>query len=137
MSYSQIIEKCMPIPAYMNKISGEIVDAAVKVHIAMGKSLTESAYEEALALELRSRGLDVQRQVVVPLEYEDYKMESILRIDMLVEDCIIVELKATKEMYPAYEAQLITYLEKTGKRLGLLINFGGNMIKGNVLRRVN
>ena len=124
------------IPDDTEKVAKAIVDAAFKVHTIMGPGLAETAYEETLSVELRSRGLNVKTQVVIPLSYIDYTLRSNYRMDMLVEDCVIVEIKSVKELHPSYPAQLLKYLERTGIRLGLLINFGDIKLKNNIHRFV-
>ena len=111
------------LPPELNSISGVIVDAAFKVHSSLGPGLLESVYETCLLHELRSRGLYVATQVPVPIRYNDLLLDGALRLDLVVEDSVIVELKAVELMHPVCEAQLLSYLKLTGKRLGLLINF--------------
>ncbi|NLX99946.1 MAG: GxxExxY protein [Rhodopirellula sp.] len=120
-----------------NEVSGQIVDAAMKVHTALGPGLLESAYEGCLAYELRKRGLKVGTQVGLPVVYEGVNIEVGYRIDLLVEDLAIVELKAVDKIAPIHEAQLLTYLKLSGKRLGLLINFNVVHLKDGIKRMVN
>ena len=96
-----------PIPASTEKVGKAVLDAAYKVHTALGPGLLESAYEAPLAYELRKSGLVVATQVAVPVMYEEIKLETAFRIDLLVENCVIVELKAVETMNSIYEAQLI------------------------------
>lgn len=114
----------------LNIISGEIVDAALKVHSALGPGLLESAYEVCLFHELPRRGLNVVKQVMLPIVCNGLKLDAGYRLDLLVEDLIIVEVKATESILPIHEAPLLSYLRLSGKTLGLLINF-------NVKRLVN
>src|SRR5262249_25116156 len=107
----------------LNQISGSIVDAAMKVHTALGPGLLESAYEACLGDELRKRGLQVQSQVALPVTYDGIKIDIGYRIDLLVEESVVVELKAVEKFAPIHEAQLLSYLKLSGLRLGLLINF--------------
>jgi GxxExxY protein len=107
----------------INEITGQIVDASIKVHTRLGPGLLESAYEACLAYELRKRGLDVGVQVPLPIHYEDVKLEVGYRLDLLVESSVIVELKSVEKMIPLYDAQLLSYLKLSGKKIGLLINF--------------
>jgi len=122
------------IPEEINKVSGQIVDASMVVHSALGPGLLESAYEACLSHELQERGLKVERQVPVPLEYKGKKLEAGFRIDMLVEKCVIVELKAVEGVLPIHEAQILTYLKLTGQRVGLLLNFNVLSMKKGVKR---
>ena len=112
-----------PIPAETDRVATEIVDAVVKVHKAFGPGLLESVYEACLAHELRSRGLTVETQVRVPIRYEGLELEAGLRLDLLVERRVVVEVKAVERMLPIFESQLLTYLRLTGARVGLLVNF--------------
>ncbi len=120
-----------------NEISGQIVDAAMKVHTALGPGLLESAYEGCLAYELRKRGLKVAAQLGLPVVYEGVNIDVGYRIDLLVEDLVIVELKSVDKIAPIHEAQLLTYLKLSGKRLGLLMNFNVVHLKGGIKRMVN
>ncbi len=100
----------------------------------LGPGLLESVYEICLAHELKQRGLIVSTQVAFPVVYEDVRLEAGLRLDMLVEHLLIVELKAVERMHPVYEAQLLSYLKLTGHRLGLLINFHVPLLKDGIKR---
>jgi len=121
----------------VNEVSAQVVDAAMKVHSALGPGLLESAYEACLVYELRSRGLHVERQVVLPIVYRDCRIDEGYRLDLLVEDMVIVELKAVTEMHPICEAQLISYLKLSGKPVGLLINFHVAHLRDGIKRRIN
>jgi GxxExxY protein len=121
----------------INQISGEVVDAAMKVHSALGSGLLESAYEACLLFELHKRGLKAQGQVALPLVYESVKIDAGYRIDLLVEDVVVVELKSVEEILPIHKAQLLSYLKISGKRLGLLINFNTVHLKDGITRMVN
>ena len=112
-----------PVPAETEQVGKRILDAAFKVHTALGPGLLESAYEACFAYELRKAGLNVETQVALPVIYDNVRMDAGLRIDILVEKCVIVELKAVETVNPVHEAQLITYLKLTHLRLGYLINF--------------
>jgi GxxExxY protein len=120
-----------------DEITGHIVDAAMKVHTAIGPGLLESAYEACLAYELRQRGLQVKTQVELPVMYEDVRIDVGYRIDMLVEDTVIVELKAIDQLLPIHEAQLLSYLKMSRKRLGLLLNFNVRRLKDGIKRMIN
>ncbi|MGA7916486.1 MAG: GxxExxY protein, partial [Candidatus Acidiferrales bacterium] len=106
-----------------NAITGAIIGAAIEVHKLLGPGLLESAYEECLARELALRGLRVDRQRPVPVVYKDVKLECGYRMDIVVEGCVVVELKAVESLAPIHEAVMLTYLRLSGFRLGLLINF--------------
>jgi GxxExxY protein len=121
----------------LNAISGQVVDAAMKVHSALGPGLLESAYEACLLFELHKRGLKANSQVVFPVVYEKVKIDVGYRIDLLVEDEVIVEIKSVSELCPIHEAQLISYLKLNGKKLGLLINFNTLHLKDGIVRMVN
>ena len=121
----------------INDISGLIVDAAFRVHMAVGPGVFESVYEALMEHELKKLGLRVERQVMVPLEYEGLRFDEAFRADMIVDERIIVELKSVVEVHPIYKKQLLTYLKLTGLSLGLLINFGADRIKDGVFRVAN
>ncbi len=121
----------------INQISGAIVDAAMKVHTALGPGLLESAYEGCLKHELTKRGLKVLSQVTLPVIYDGVKIDVGYRIDLLVEDAVIVELKAVERLTPLCEAQLISYLKLSGRKLGLLINFNVEHLKNGIKRFAN
>lgn len=110
-----------------NEVSSLVIKAAITVHRALGPGLLESVYQVCLLTELKSLGLRVEEQVAVPIVYRGQRLANDLRIDLLVEDRIIVEIKAVEELHPIHKAQLLTYLKLTDKKLGLLINF--NAIK--------
>jgi GxxExxY protein len=130
------MKDCVEIPPEVNRISGEIVDAAYKVHSKLGPGLLESVYEVCLAHELITRGLSVQKQVQLPVLYDGITLDGGLRLDLIVEDLVIVELKAVEVMHSVYEAQVLTYLKLTGKRVGLLVNFNVSSIKNGIKRLV-
>ncbi|RRR69923.1 MAG: GxxExxY protein [Candidatus Viridilinea halotolerans] len=121
----------------LNQISGQIVDAAIKVHTALGPGLLESAYEVCLAHELRKRGLKVHTQVLLPVVYDGVEIDAGYRLDLLVEDAVIVELKAVTKVLPIHEAQLLSYLKLSGCKVGLLINFHVLHLKDGIKRMVN
>jgi GxxExxY protein len=121
----------------INQISGAIVDAAMKVHSALGPGLLESAYEGCLKHELTKRGLKVLSQVTLPVIYDGVKIDVGYRIDLLVEDAVIVELKSVERLTPLNEAQLISYLKLSGRKLGLLINFNVEHLKNGIKRIAN
>ena len=120
-----------------NVISGQIVDSALAVHRALGPGLLELVYEHCLALELIDRRLPTARQVFLPILYKDRRIDGGLRIDLVVADLVIVEIKAVERLLPVHEAQLLTYLKLSGRQLGLLINFNVPVLKEGVKRLVN
>ncbi len=120
-----------------NEITGEIIDAGIKVHRHLGPGLLESAYETVLAYELRRRGLKVETQLIQPILYEGVSLDAGYRLDMFVEDEIIVELKAVEKLIPLYEAQLLSYLKLKKKKVGLLINFHVVLLKDGIKRMAN
>ena len=120
-----------------NALSREIIGAAIEVHKALGPGLLESAYEECLCRELSIRDLAFQRQVSVPVQYKGVNLDCGYRIDLVVEDKVIVEIKAVEKLIPIHKMQLLTYLRLTGKRLGLLINFHESYLKNGIERLVN
>ncbi len=112
-----------PVPADVELVGKKVLDGAFKVHTVLGPGLLESVYEACLAYEIRKSGLKVETQVALPVIYEGVHVDAGLRMDMLIEKCVIVELKSVETMIPVYEAQLLTYLKLTNIRLGYLINF--------------
>ncbi len=121
-----------------NEISRIIVSSAVEVHRTMGgPGLLESVYEEALCWELTHMGLSVQRQVQLPLKYKSQALATPLRLDILVNDKVIIEVKATSQYNSIYETQALTYLRLTGLKLALVINFGERVVKSGIHRVVN
>lgn len=125
-----------PLSENENRIAKEIYDIAFKIHRHLGPGLLESVYEKCFCYELQSRGIDFSRQVSVPIAYETLIVEDGLRIDILVEDKIIVELKAQENCHPVWEAQLLSYLKLTGRRLGYIINFHVPLIKDGIKRMI-
>ena len=123
-----------PIPERTDEVAKEVVDAAFAVHSRLGPGLLESVYEVCLAHELKKRGLKVERQVTLPVVYDEVRLEAGLRIDLLVGDCVLVELKAVEALLPVHKAQVLTYLKLTGFRLGLLINFNVPLVRDGVTR---
>ncbi|MBF8303118.1 MAG: hypothetical protein HW396_1399 [Candidatus Dadabacteria bacterium] len=123
-----------PLPSEVEHIATIVFESAFKVHRALGPGLLESVYEVCLCHELTKAGLKFRRQVELPVIYDSIRLESGFRIDVLVEEEIVVELKAVETMIPLYEAQIMTYLKLTGKRLGLLINFNVALLKDGIKR---
>jgi GxxExxY protein len=121
----------------LNNVSGAIVDAALKVHSKLGPGLLESAYESCLAYELGKRGFYVQSQVMLPICYEEQRIDAGYRLDLLVNDSVIVELKSVERLLPIHKAQLLSYLRLSNKSVGLLINFNEVRLKDGIKRIVN
>ncbi len=123
-----------PVSREIDRIATQIVDSAFKVHTTLGPGLIESVYEICLAHELVKRGLKVERQVALPVVYDGTTLEAGLRLDLLVDNQVIVEIKAVEKTIPVFTAQLLTYLKLAEKRLGLLINFNVPLIKHGIKR---
>lgn len=121
----------------INAWSKVVIGAAIEVHKCLGPGLLESIYEDCLKIELEQRGLHVETQVDVPVIYKGIDTKKHFRLDMLIEDEIVVELKSVDVLLPVHEVQLVTYLKLTDKRLGLLINFNVPILKDGIKRRVN
>jgi len=119
-----------------NLITGNIIDAAMKVHSALGPGLLESAYEACLLHELHKRDMKAECQVTLPVRYDGIHIDLGYRVDLLVEDKVIVELKAVQTVHPIHAAQLLSYLKLSGNRLGLLINFNVLHLKEGIQRFV-
>ena len=124
------------IPEQTEKAAKAVVDAAYRVHSELGPGLLESVYEVCMAHELNKHGISHKTQCVLPVVYDGVTLDAGLRLDLLVDDRLVVELKAVEKTLPIHEAQLLTYLKLTGKRLGLLINFNVPLIKNGVKRMV-
>lgn len=120
-----------------NSISRHVVDSAMKVHTALGCGLLENVYETCLAYELSKRGLDVSRQVVMPVRYEAVTLDAGYRLDLLVHGKVVVEIKAVEKLSPLHHAQLLTYLKLGGCRLGLLLNFNTVHLRDGIRRVIN
>jgi GxxExxY protein len=125
-----------PIPLNVERVGKAVLNAAFKVHTALGPGLLESVYETCTAYELTQSGLRALTQVALPVTYQGIKMDAGLRPDMVVEECVIVEFKSVDTMHPIFDAQLITYLKLTGIRLGFLINFNVIHLKDGIKRIV-
>lgn len=120
----------------MESLGRQVIDAGLKVHKVLGPGLLESAYEQCLAHELQLRGLSVRRQVAVPLVYEGLRLEVGYRLDLVIGDAIVVEVKAIDALTRVHEAQVLTYLKLSGLRLGFLMNFNVLMFKQGLKRLV-
>ena len=124
------------LPAELNQITGKIVAAACAVHSRLGPGLLESVYEVCLAHQLEKDGLKVKRQVPMPVAYDGVSLDAGFRLDLLVENQVVVEIKAVDGLLPVHKAQVITYLKLGGYRAGLLVNFNVEMIRDGVKRIV-
>lgn len=116
-----------------NKITERIIKCAIEVHRQLGPGLLESVYEEALTIECELNGLHVARQVKIPVQYKGRAIGE-YRLDLLIEDLVIVEIKSVERYDPVFEAQILTYLKITGKKVGLLINFNSRFVKDGIRR---
>jgi iron complex transport system substrate-binding protein len=121
----------------IDRISGDVLNLALRVHRDLGPGLLESVYEMILAAKLAAMGYDVERQRPVDIEYEGLRFDAAFRIDLLVGGALVVEIKSTERLNPAHAKQLLTYLRLTNQPVGLLINFGGATLKEGVKRIVN
>ena len=117
-----------------NQITSEIIRCAINVHRILGPGLLESAYEECFAFELKNSGLRIERQIPVPVIFKEIKLECGYRIDILVENIVVIEIKSVDQLAPIHEAQLLTYLKFSNKRIGLLINFNVTLPKNGLKR---
>ncbi|HEX9089953.1 MAG TPA: GxxExxY protein [Anaerolineales bacterium] len=131
------IIKFAPIPENTENIAKIVLDAAYQVHTALGPGLLESVYEECMVHELKLRNIKVVSQIAVPVIYKGMKIESGFRMDLLVEDAIIVEIKSSDGINPVHCAQLLTYLKLTDKRLSLLLNFNVVHLRDGIKRIIN
>ena len=125
-----------PIEPDVERVGKAFLDAAFKVHTALGPGLLESVYETTVSYEIRKSGLTVVTQVSVPIIYDSQKLETGFRLDMLLENCVIAELKSVESMNSVYEAQIMTYLRLSNIRLGFLINFNVKHLKDGIKRFV-
>ena len=121
----------------INELTGQVIGAAIEVHKALGPGLLESVYEACLCMEPDFRSVPYQRQKEIPIEYRGRKFDCGYRLDLVVADCLIVELKACDALQPVHEAQLLTYLKLTGLKVGLLINFNVPTLKEGIKRLAN
>jgi len=121
----------------INELSQKVIGIAIELHKNLGPGLLESAYEAALIYDLRESGLDVKQQVAMPFIYKDIKQEIGYRIDILVENKILIELKSVESLAPVHFAQTLTYLKLSNIQLGLLINFNTKLLKDGIHRIVN
>ena len=120
----------------MNWVTDQIIGASIEVHKALGPGLLESAYEECLSLELHDRSIPFERQRPLPVKYKDITLDCGYRLDLLVADIVVVEIKAVSKIEPIHEAQLLTYLKLGGWKVGLLINFNVPVLKQGIYRKI-
>jgi GxxExxY protein len=125
-----------PIPDNVERLASVVVDAGLKVHKALGPGLLESVYEQCLAHELILRGVPPRRQVTLPIIYEGHEIEAALRIDLMVGEAIVLEVKSIESILPIHRSQLLTYLKLSGCRLGFLMNFNVSLFKSGVERLI-
>jgi GxxExxY protein len=119
------------------ELTEKVIGSAIEVHRVLGPGLLESAYEECLCRELNLRGIAFQRQIPLPVEYKGVKLDCGYRLDLIVQNEIILELKCVEHILPVHEAQLLTYLKLTDKRVGIIINFNvATLVRGGILRKV-
>jgi len=121
----------------IDEISGEVIDISLRLHRDLGPGLLETAYETVLAAKLAALGYEAARQVAVPIEFEGLRFDAAFRIDLLVDQRLIVEIKSVERLNSAHAKQLLTYLRLTGLPVGLLLNFGGETLKEGIRRLVN
>jgi GxxExxY protein len=121
----------------INDVTGQVVDGALRVHSVLGPGLLEAAYQVCLAHELRKRGLKVRREVFTPIRYDGVELDITYRIDLLVEDCVVVEIKSVAKIIPVHEAQLLSQLKLGSYRVGLLINFNVVHLKDGIVRKAH
>ena len=122
---------------HINDLTGKIIGAAIEVHKALGPGLLESAYEECLCYEFQQKKMSFERQKPLPVIYKEVKLDCGYKLDVVVENIIILELKACEKIEPIHEAQLLTYLKLSGMKVGLLINFNVPVLKDGIKRLVN
>jgi len=120
-----------------NEIASIVIDRALYIHRLIGPGLLESAYESVLFFELMSAGLVVERQVLIPLVWESFTIEAAFRADLIVNSKVIVEIKSLEKLAPVHKKQLLTYLRLADMRLGILLNFGGNLMRDGIERVIN
>ena len=124
-------------PTELNEITGKIIELSIKVHKSLGPGMLEGAYESRLTHELVKHGFKVERQKKLPIVYDGIRLDAGYRLDLLVNDAVIVEVKAVQRIHPVHEAQLLSYLRMTDRKLGLVINFNMKMLRDRVKRVVN
>lgn len=122
---------------YLNKLTEQIIGLAITVHKSLGPGLLESAYETCLVHEFTKAGLRFERQKTLSVKYDGIEIDNGYRMDLLVEDSVVLELKAVEKIDPIHQAQLLTYLKLSGKKVGLLINFNVKLLKNGIHRMIN
>jgi GxxExxY protein len=132
-----MVEKSALSAALMNHVSGQVVSSAMAVHSTLGPGLLETTYQACLAYELRKRELNVREEVGVPVIYDTQRLEIGYRIDLLVHDIVVVEVKSVDAIAPIHRAQLLSYLKLSGKPVGLLLNFNVTLMKHGIVRMRN
>ena len=128
--------KFLPIPQEVEEVCNDVIECAFRVHRKLGPGLLESVYETCLCYELTLLNRSYQRQLPIPIIYGDVRIDNGFRLDLLVENCVIVDLKACEKLIPLYEAQLLTYMKLCVMRLGLIINFNVPLLKDGIKRFV-
>ncbi|MBI1209873.1 MAG: GxxExxY protein [Alphaproteobacteria bacterium] len=123
-----------PLPERVEHLASVVIDAGLLVHRTLGPGLLESVYEQCLAHELKTRKITVDRQVTLPIIYRDHKIDAALRIDLVVEHVMILEIKSVETVLPIHSSQLLTYLKLSGYRLGFLMNFNVPLFKDGIRR---
>ena len=118
------------------ELTDKIIKAAIEVHKILGPGLLESAYEECFVYELIKMGLSIKQQLMIPIEYKNIKLKTKYRLDLLIEDKVIIEIKSVEKLTPVHEAQIITYLKLTGYTVGLLINLNEKLLTNGIIRRI-
>ena len=121
---------------HLNELTYQIIGAAIEVHRTLGPGLLESTYLECLCRELSLRGLSFRKECGIPLQYKGIQLDCGFRVDLLVADCVVVEIKAIEQLAPVHDAQLLTYLRVGGWKVGLLINFNVAVLKNGIHRKV-
>ena len=121
----------------LNHITSDIIGGAIQVHRTLGPGLLESAYEACLAYELAQQGMNFEQQKPLPLVYREVTLDCGYRLDLLVEECVVVEIKSVDSILPIHQAQLLSYLKLSGCEVGLLINFNVKVLKEGICRMVN
>ena len=125
---------CGSLPDSIENVAREIVDASLRVHTALGPGLLESIYETCLHHDLKRRGLAVEKQVPIPIVFDSLRIDAGLRLDLLVEQSIVVEVKSVERMIPVYQAQILSYLKLANLRLGFIVNFNVAQIREGIRR---
>lgn len=136
MTQSNTEKKFEPLSEREKWLAEQIVTIAIGIHQSLGPGLLESVYEKVFCFELGKRGIPFQRQKAVPIVYDELLLDDALRIDVLVDDLVIIELKAQENAHPVWEAQLLSYLKLSGKRLGYLLNFHTPLMKNGIRRMI-